>query len=74
MLFSNTVFLLLFFPLLIAVYYNPLAKGRTYRNIVLTIFSLLFYAYGESIYVLLMMVSITITWIGGMAMDIKGGT
>ena len=55
MVFSSFTFLFCFFPLIIGIYF--LSKNRVYRNLVLLIVSLIFYACGEPIYVLLMILS-----------------
>lgn len=65
MVFSSTVFLFLFLPIVLAIYYNPIVKNRGFRNIVLLLASLGFYAWGEPIFVMLMLISIIITWIFG---------
>lgn len=56
MVFSSLIFLFLFLPTFLLCYFIP--KKRKTKNIVLLIFSLLFYGYGEPIYVLLMILSI----------------
>lgn len=55
MVFSSTVFLFVFLPLCLALYY---AAPRGLKNTVLLAFSLLFYAWGEGLYGGLMLVSI----------------
>lgn len=62
MVFSSTVFLFLFLPIVLLLYFNPLCKSRKYRNYVLLIFSLLFYAWGEPVFVFVMLSSIVINW------------
>jgi alginate O-acetyltransferase complex protein AlgI len=56
MLFSSTVFVFLFLPLVLGLYF---ALGRRARNLVLLASSLLFYAWGEKLLVVLMLLSIT---------------
>ena len=56
MVFSSITFLFIFLPLTLLLYY--VGKNTTYKNVVLLIASLLFYAWGEPIYVVLMMISI----------------
>ena len=68
MLFSSTVFLLYFFPLVFAGYYL-LAFSRMMQNVWLFLASLLFYAWGEPVYVLLMLGSILINWAAGLLVD-----
>ena len=53
MVFSSLFFLFLFLPLNLVVYY--FAKGIKAKNIVMLIFSLVFYAWGEPLYVLLLL-------------------
>ncbi len=67
MVFSSTIFLFLFLPVTLAIYYNPIFKGRNFKNIFLLIASLFFYAWGEPVNVFLMIFSIIIGWgIGGL--------
>ncbi len=56
MLFSSTFFIFGFLPILLLCYF--IINNRTYRNSVLLIFSLIFYAWGEPVYVVLMLFSI----------------
>ena len=56
MVFSSFTFLFLFLPLVLLSYY--IIKSRFIRNIILFIFSLIFYAWGEPVYILLMIFSI----------------
>ena len=58
--FSTLTFLFLFFPIFLFSYF--IIKNRKYRNIVLLIFSLLFYAWGEPVYILLMILSIIMNY------------
>ena len=60
MLFSSLVFIFIFLPLSLVLYY--LIPNRNYRNIILLVFSLIFYAWGEPIYVILMVIEITINY------------
>ena len=63
MVFSSLTFLCIFLPVVLALYY--LLPTLRIRNVLLIIVSLLFYAYGEPIYVLLMIASIIINYIFG---------
>ncbi len=65
MVFSSLTFLICALPLALAVYY---ILPRAARNIWLLIFSLVFYAWGEPVYVLLMLASITFNYLCGLAM------
>ena len=55
MLFSSLTFLFIFLPVVLGLYY---LAPRNSRNIVLLAASLLFYAWGEVFYVLIMLFSI----------------
>jgi alginate O-acetyltransferase complex protein AlgI len=65
MVFSSPVFVFLFLPLVLALYYVLPAKLRGPRNGVLLLFSLLFYAWGEPVYILLMLLSIGLNYLFG---------
>ncbi len=62
MVFSSTVFLFLFLPLTILIYYNPIFKSRKFKNVFLLLVSLFFYAWGEPQFVFIMILSIIINW------------
>jgi len=63
MIFSSTTFLFLFFPLTIIAYYITGNKCRKYKNTILLLASLFFYAWGEPFFVLIMLASIAINYI-----------
>ncbi len=67
MVFSSTTFLFFFLPLTLVLYF--LVPSKTYRNIALLVVSLVFYAWGEPVYVLLMMISIAVNWAAGVLME-----
>lgn len=69
MVFSSTVFLFLFLPLILIIYYNPIVKNRKFRNIFLLLVSLGFYAWGEPVFVFVMMLSIIINWFLALKID-----
>ena len=58
MLFSSSVFLFAYLPIVLVVYYIPLRGLRRAQNLFLLAASLLFYAWGEPWFVLVMMGSI----------------
>ena len=58
MLFSSSVFLFLFLPAVLLVYYLPLRRWRQGQNVFLLLASLFFYAWGEPWFVLVMIASI----------------
>ncbi len=69
MLFSSLIFMVVFLPCVLAVYYGLLRKHRRLQNIFLFIASLGFYAWGEPWFVLVMMLSIFGNWLFGIAVD-----
>ena len=69
MLFSSSVFLFLFLPAVVVIYYGPLNWNRTLQNLFLFVVSILFYAYGEPKFVLVMLLSIFLNWILGLLVD-----
>lgn len=71
MVFSSITFLFFFLPTVLVLY---LAAGIKLRNLLLLIASLFFYSWGEGIYVLLMLGSITINYTGGLLIAASGPT
>lgn len=67
MVFSSFAFLFVFLPLVLIAYF--IIKNRTYRNIVLFLFSLVFYAWGEPVYVALMLFSIVANYFLALKID-----
>lgn len=66
MVFSSIIFLFLFLPITLLVY---LIVGRKLRNYFLLFASLLFYAWGETSYVLIMLLSIATNYVAGLTID-----
>jgi alginate O-acetyltransferase complex protein AlgI len=62
--FASPIFLFLFLPLTLAAYF---AFPRTWRNAVLLIASLVFYAWGEARYLPLILGSVAFNWVMGRA-------
>ncbi len=62
MVFSSLLFLFRFLPLVLILYF---ALPTRFRNLVLFVSSLFFYAWGEPIYVFLMLTSITVDYHAG---------
>lgn len=69
MIFSTTLFLFIFLPLTLLIYYLPIFKNRTLKNLFLFLVSLVFYAWGEPTYVLLLFLSIIVNWYLGILVD-----
>ncbi len=67
MIFADLMFLYIFIPVfalayLIAARLDSRSKATTGQNFVLLVFSLLFYAWGEPVFILLLLISAFITW------------
>lgn len=61
MLFSSLQFLFLFFPLFFLCYFT--VNRRSTRNFLLFLFSIVFYAWGEPLYILLMLFSLALNYL-----------
>ena len=66
MVFSSAVFLLVFLPVVLLLYY--LLPGRV-RNPLLLVVSLIFYAWGEPIYILIMLFSTVFDYCNGRLLE-----
>lgn len=71
MVFSSIPFLFFFLPLCLGLYY---LVPFSMKNGVLLIFSLLFYAWGEPVYILLMLAAAAVSFIGALLMERFGTT
>lgn len=70
MIFSSLTFLYFFLPVTVVLYF--LCKKRVYRNLILLIMSLLFYAWGEPRYILLLLLATLEAYMGGVLIDHAG--
>lgn len=68
MLFSSTIFIFGFLPAVLVLYYL-FKKKRSLQNILLTFTSLFFYAWGEPLFVLVMLGVITLDYLLALAVD-----
>ena len=66
MLFSSVTFLLLFLPVTVAIYYHC---SRKYKNIFLLLASIIFYAWGEPKFLLVMFATIIINYFGALSFN-----
>ena len=67
MIFSSLTFLLIFLPITLLLYY--LIPGIRLKNAALLLCSLIFYAWGEPVYILLMLYSIFMNYVCCLLMD-----
>lgn len=68
MVFSSLFFLFVFLPIVLVLYY---LSGKKYRNYLLLLASLFFYAWGEPTYVVIMLISIGANYLCGLLVDEK---
>ena len=68
MIFSSVFFIFIFLPVTLAVYFLVPRPGK---NAVLLMVSLIFYAWGEPVYILLMIFSIIYNYISGIEIDYR---
>ena len=61
MLFNSITFIYYFLPIVLIIYF---VVPKKLKNIVLLISSIIFYAYGEPRYVILMIIEIILAYIG----------
>lgn len=66
MVFSSLIFIFVFLPVTILIYY---IAPKALRNLVIFGASLIFYAWGEPIYILIMMFSTIFDYINGLVID-----
>ena len=66
MVFSSILFITRFLPLVLAIYF---VVPKRIRNLVLFLSSILFYAWGEPVYILLMCFTITVDYVFGLIID-----
>lgn len=64
MIFSSLQFIFIYLVVVLGLYY--LIPNRTYRNVILCVFSLLFYAWGEPVCIFLMLFSIMLNYVCGL--------
>ncbi|MDE6420062.1 MAG: MBOAT family protein, partial [Lachnospiraceae bacterium] len=72
MVFSSSVFLIFFLPVVVIGYYLPFFGSRKYKNVFLLVASLGFYAYGEPVYVGILLFSIVYNWFMGRMIGRRG--
>ena len=70
MVFSSAVFLFIFLPVVFVL--SRVLPGIRAKNILLLIASLLFYAFGEPVYILLMLASILVNFTAGRLLPLCG--
>lgn len=69
MVFSSTIFLLYFLPVVLLLYF---LAGKKYKNLVLLAASFFFYAWGEPKFVMILIVSVFVNYSAGMCIQLSG--
>lgn len=69
MVFSSLEFLFLYLPVVLAIYFLIPARRLAWRNAALLAVSLIFYGWGEPLYVFLMIATIIADWIFGFLIE-----
>lgn len=69
MLFPSEVFLFLFLPIVLCIYYGIFLKHPVGKNVFLFVASILFYAYGEPVHVFLMLFMIFTHYFFGLLIE-----
>ena len=72
MVFASLVFLFIFLPLNLALYYS--FKNKDYRNILLVISSFAFYSWGEPVWIILLIISASVDYVNGLLIERYRGT
>ena len=73
MVFSSSVFLFAFLPISFILYFIPISRKKgieiAKKNLILLIVSLIFYAWGEPTYIILMVISIFFNYVVGIDIE-----
>ncbi|QHI73638.1 MBOAT family protein [Aminipila terrae] len=69
MLFSSIIFISCFLPIVLFLYYTIFSFSLRVQNIFLLVISLGFYAWGEPKFVFVLIISILVNWIFGLAVS-----
>ncbi len=69
MLFSSSIFLFSFLPITLFIYFVFLRNTKKLKNYFLLAMSLIFYAWGEPKFIVMLILSIFINWLFGLLID-----
>lgn len=72
MVFASLIFLFIFLPLNLALYYCW--DNKDYRNAILIIFSFAFYSWGEPVWIILLIISASVDYFNGLFIERYRGT
>lgn len=69
MVFSSAVFLFIFLP--VVLFLHTVVKNNMARNVLLIIASLVFYAYGEPVYIIMLLASVAVNYVIGHILEAR---
>ena len=72
MVFASLIFVFLFLPLNLILYYS--SGNKSYRNWLLVIFSLFFYSWGEPVWIVVMLFSASVDYVNALLIERYRGT
>ncbi|HWZ22987.1 MAG TPA: MBOAT family O-acyltransferase [Cytophagaceae bacterium] len=72
MVFASLLFIFLFLPLNLILYYS--SGNKNYRNWLLVIFSLFFYSWGEPVWIIVMIFSASVDYLNALLIEQNRGT
>ncbi len=72
MVFASLIFLFIFLPLNLVLYYS--LGNKEYRNGLLVVFSFFFYSWGEPVWIILMIISASVDYINALVIERYRGT
>jgi alginate O-acetyltransferase complex protein AlgI len=72
MVFASLIFLFIFLPLNLALYY--IFGNKDYRNWLLVVFSFFFYSWGEPVWIVLLIISALVDYVNGLVIERYRGT
>jgi alginate O-acetyltransferase complex protein AlgI len=72
MVFASLIFLFIFLPLNLLLYYSY--GNKDYRNWILVVFSFFFYSWGEPVWIILLVISALVDYINGLVIERYRGT
>lgn len=69
MVFTSSFFLFVFFPITLILYFNPFFRSLKCKNMILVFLSIGFYAWGEPVFVFVVLFSSFVNWWSALLME-----
>jgi alginate O-acetyltransferase complex protein AlgI len=67
MVFASLIFIFLFLPLNLLLYYS--SGNKLYRNLLLVVFSFFFYSWGEPVWIILLIISASVDYVNALVIE-----